>query len=64
MTTQPKLTAAQRKERNQAALAFATAIAGGQIMFEVLDRTDGLFTNQVIRVAFEMADKFIDRGQA
>jgi hypothetical protein len=64
MTTQPKLTAAQRKERNQAALAFATAIAGSQIIFEVLDRTDGQFTGQVIRVAFEMADKFIAQGAA
>lgn len=64
MTTQPKQTAAQKKERNQAALAFATAIAGGQIMFEVLDRTDGLFTGQVIRIAFELADKFVARAAA
>lgn len=64
MTTQPKQTAAQKKERNEAALAFATAIAGGQIMFEVLDRTDGVFTGQVVRVAFELADKFVARGAA
>jgi hypothetical protein len=65
MTTQPKpLTASQKKERNQAALAFATAIAGSQIIFEVLDRTDGMFTSQVIRVAFEMADKFVERSAA
>jgi hypothetical protein len=64
MTTKPKLTAEQKKERNAAALQFATAIAGGQIMFEVLDRTDGVFTNQVIRVAFEMAEKFVARSAA
>lgn len=63
MTTKPKQTAAQKKERNQAALAFATAIAGSQIIFEVLDRADGMFTGQVIRVAFELADKFVDRGE-
>lgn len=64
MTTGPKLTAAQKRERNEAALRFAEAIAGSQIIFEVLDQTDGLFTSQVIRVAFEMADKYIERGQA
>ena len=62
MTTKPQLTAAQRKERNQAALAFAQAIAGSQIIFEVLDKTDGVFTGQVIRVAFELADKFVARS--
>ena len=62
MTTKPQLTAAQRKERNDAALAFAVAIAGSQIMFEVLDKTDGVFTGQVIRVAYELADKFVARG--
>jgi hypothetical protein len=64
MTTKPQLNAAQRKERNQAALAFATAIAGSQIIFEVLDKTDGVFTGQVIRIAFEMADKFVARSAA
>lgn len=64
MTTQPKLTAAQRKERNEAALAFAVAIAGSQIMFEVLDRTDGLFSSQVVRIAYELADRHIARGAA
>lgn len=65
MTTKPPtLTPTQKKERNQAALAFATAIAGSQIMFEVLDRTNGKFTGQVIRVAFEMADKYVARGEA
>lgn len=62
MTTKPQLTAAQRKERNQAALAFAQAIAGSQIIYEVLDRTDGVFTSQVIRIAYELADKHIARG--
>ena len=65
MTTQPKpLTASQKKERNQAALAFATAIAGSQIIFEVLDKTDGMFTSQVIRIAFEMADRYIARASS
>jgi hypothetical protein len=65
MTTKPKpLTASQKKERNQAALAFATAIAGSTIIFEVLDKTDGMFTSQVIRVAFEMADRFVERSAA
>ena len=59
MTTTKPLTAAQKKERNQAALAFATAIAGSTIIFEVLDKTDGMFTSQVIRIAFEMADRYI-----
>lgn len=63
MTTKTKPTEAQRKERNEAALAFATAIAGSQIIFEVLDRADGVFTGQVVRVAFELADKFVTRGQ-
>lgn len=62
MTTKPQLTAEQRKTRNQAALAFAQAIAGSQIIFEVLDKTDGVFTGQVVRVAFEMADKFVARS--
>jgi hypothetical protein len=64
VTTKPKLTAAQKKERNQAALAFATAIAGSQIIYEVLNQADGKFTGQVIRVAFELADKFVVRGEA
>jgi len=65
MTTQPKpLTAPQKKERNAAALAFAQAIAGSTIIFEVLDKTDGLYTSQVIRIAFEMADRYIDRSAA
>lgn len=56
MTTQPKLTAAQKKERNDLAKAFAVQIAGSQIMFEVLDRTDGKFTSQVNRISFELAN--------
>lgn len=63
MTTQPKTpTATQRKERNEAALAFATAIAGSTIIFEVLDKTDGKFTSQVVRIAYELADQHIARG--
>jgi hypothetical protein len=64
MTTQPKQTAAQRKERNELAKAFAVQIAGSQIMFEVLDRTDGKFTSQVNRIAFELADDFMRRAAA
>jgi hypothetical protein len=64
VTTKPKQTAAQRKERNQAALAFATAIAGSTIIFEVLDKADGQFTSQVNRVAFEMAEDFMRRAQS
>jgi len=65
VTTQPKpLTASQKKERNQAALAFATAIAGSQIIYEVLDRADGVFTSQVVRVAFELADRYIARASS
>lgn len=62
MATKPKLTAEQKKERNEAALAFAVAIAGSQIMYEVLEKTDGMFTGQVIRIAYELADKHVARG--
>jgi hypothetical protein len=62
-TTKPKaLTAAQIKERNERAYGFAVAIAGSTIIFEVLDRTDGKFTTQVGRVAFELADDFMRRA--
>jgi hypothetical protein len=64
MTTKPKLTAEQKKERNDAALKFATAITGSTIIFEVLDKTDGKFTSQVNRVAFELADDFVRRAAA
>jgi hypothetical protein len=64
MTTQPKPTAAQKKERNELAKAFAVQIAGSTIIFEVLDKTDGKFTSQVNRVAFEMADDFMRRAYA
>ena len=56
------LSAAQRKERDRLAFGFAVAIAGSTIIFEVLDKTDGLFTSQVVRVAFEMADAFMRRS--
>lgn len=62
MTTKPKLTAEQKKERNEAALKFAVSIAGSTIIYEVLDKADGKFTTQVNRVAFEMADDFIRRS--
>jgi hypothetical protein len=62
MTTKPKLTAEQKKERNAAALQFAAAIAGSTIIFEVLDKTDGLFTRQVNRIAFEMAEDHVRRA--
>ena len=64
MTTKPKLTAEQKKERNEAALKFAAAIAGSTIIFEVLDKTDGKFTSQVNRVAFEMATDFVLKAAA
>lgn len=64
MTTKPKLTAEQKKERNAAALQFAVAIAGSSIIFEVLDKTDGMFTGQVNRIAFEMAEDFVRRAAA
>lgn len=57
-----RLTAEQKKERNERAYGFAVAIAGGQVMFEVLDKTDGAFTSQVNRVAFELADNFMVRS--
>ncbi len=62
MATKPKLTAEQKKERNVAALQFATAIAGSTIIFEVLDKADGMFTGQVNRIAFEMAEDFVRRS--
>jgi hypothetical protein len=62
VTTQPKLTAAQKKERNELAKSFAVAIAGSSIIFEVLDQTDGQFTSQVNRIAFEMANDFMRRA--
>lgn len=62
MATKPKApTTAQTKERNELAKSFAVAIAGSQIMFEVLDKTDGQFTSQVNRIAFELADNFMSR---
>lgn len=62
-TTKPKaLTAAQKKERKERAYGFAVAIAKSQAMFEVLDRTDGKFTSQVNRVAYELADDFLARA--
>jgi len=64
MTTKKPMTAEQKKERNEAARDFAAAIAGSTIIFEVLDKTDGMFTRQVVRIAFEMADKFIERSAA
>jgi hypothetical protein len=64
MTTTPQLTAAQKKERNELAKSFAVAIAGSSIIFEVLDQTDGKFTSQVNRIAFEMANDFVRRAAA
>ena len=64
MSTKPKLTAEQKKERNERAYGYAVAIAGSTIIFEVLDKTDGKFTSQVNRVAFEMADDFVRRAAA
>lgn len=64
-TTKPKaLTAAQKKERSELAARFAVAIAGASVIFEVLDKTDGVYTSQVNRVAFELADNFIGRTAA
>jgi hypothetical protein len=64
-TSKPKaLSAAQKKERNELAARFAVAIAGTTVIFEVLDKTDGVFTSQVNRVAFEMADNFMRRAAA
>lgn len=64
MSTKPKLTVEQKKERNEAALKFAAAITGSTIIFEVLDKTDGKFTSQVNRVAFEQAEDFVRRSAA
>ena len=64
-TTKPKaLSAAQKKERNELAARVAVAIAGATMIFEVLDKTDGVYTSQVNRVAFEIADNFMSRAGA
>lgn len=60
MATKPKvLTAAQQKERRALASGIVEAIAGSTIVFEVLDKTDGLYTGQLVRVALEITDKLI-----
>lgn len=65
MATKTKApSAAQKKERDELAARFAVAIAGTTVIFEVLDKTDGVFTSQVNRVAFEMANNFMSRTRA
>jgi len=56
--------ATQKKERDELAARFAVAIAGATVIFEVLDQTDGKFTSQVNRVAFELAGDFMSRTGA
>lgn len=58
------LDASQKKERDELAARFAVAIAGAAVIFEVLDQTDGVFTSQVNRVAFELANNFMSRTGA
>lgn len=60
MTTKPKLTAAQQKERREIARGIVQAIAGSTIVFEVLDKTDGLYTGQLVRIALEITDKLME----
>lgn len=43
------------------AFGFSMAITRSQIMFEVLDKTDGKFTKQVNRIALELADDLMAR---
>ncbi|MBT2300403.1 hypothetical protein J7E70_07985 [Variovorax paradoxus] len=57
MTTQPKLTAAQRKERRATIERMVAAMATSTIMNEVLDKTDGLYTRQLVRIAVEITNE-------
>lgn len=60
MATKPKvLTAAQQKERRALASGIVQALAGSTIINEVLDKTDGMYTGQIVRVALEITDKLI-----
>jgi hypothetical protein len=55
------LTEEQKEQRNDAALKFATAIAGSTIIFEVLEKTDGIYSRRVNKIAFELAEDFVRR---
>lgn len=61
MTTKPRATLQPLKLslRQELAARFAEAIAGSTVIYEVLNQTDGVYTSQVVRVAFEMADSFL-----
>lgn len=63
MATKPKaLTASQKKERNELAKQIVLQITKTTVIYQVLDQTDGAYTGQVNRVAFEMADQYMARA--
>lgn len=63
MTTDPKLTAAEKKERRERLTRIVVALSGSTIINEVLDKTDGVYTKQLVRVGLEIS-KEIERVTA
>lgn len=63
MTTAPKPTPAQQKERRERLTRVVVALAGSTIINEVLDKTDGVYTSQLVRVGLEIT-KEIERVTA
>jgi len=57
MTTKPKQTAAQKKEYRETLVRVVAAMAGSTIINEVLDRTDGVYTRQLVRVGVEITNE-------
>lgn len=60
MTTEPKLTPAEKKERRERLTRIVVALAGSTIINEVLDKADGLYTKQLVRIGLEIS-KEIER---
>lgn len=58
MTTQPK-TVAQKKEHREILTRVVVALAGSTIINEVLDKTDGVYTKQLVRVGVEITNEIM-----
>ena len=59
MTTRPKLNAEEKKERRETVTRIVVALAGSTIINEVLDKTDGVYTRQLVRVGAEITDELM-----
>jgi len=59
MTTKKTLTPAQQKERRQIARGIVEQLAGSTIINEVLDKSDGVYTKQLVRIGLEITDELM-----